>query len=233
MAKSDIKDAFRIMPVSPSDYNLLGFSWDDQYYYERCLPMGASSSCHIFEELSKALQWCMLTKYKAAGMSHILDDFFFIGPPASDKCRHDLASFLLLCKKINIPINMDKTLPPTTKLIIYGIEVDSVKMENRLPEEKLAKLKSRLSETLGRKKVKLKELQSPIGLLNFACGVVVPGRAFLRRLIDLTCGVIKPFHWIRLTVDSRADMRLWLDFLDNVICHFVTVEFIRGSEFAD
>ena len=47
MAKSDIKDAFRIMPVNPDDYHLLGFTWENQYYYERCLPMGASSSCNI------------------------------------------------------------------------------------------------------------------------------------------------------------------------------------------
>ena len=42
--------------------------------------MGASSSCQIFEQLSVALQWIMQCKYKAGGMSHILDDFFFIGP---------------------------------------------------------------------------------------------------------------------------------------------------------
>ena len=50
-----------------------------------------------------------------------------------------------------------------------------------------------------RKSVTLKELQSLIGLLNFACCVVVPGRAFLRRLIDLTRGVRKPTHHVRLT----------------------------------
>lgn len=33
------------------------------------------------------------------------------------------------------------------------------------------------------KKIKLRDLQSLIGLLNFACYVVVPRRAFLRRLI--------------------------------------------------
>jgi hypothetical protein len=65
MAKSDIKDAFRIVPVSPHDYHLLGFTWRGQFYYERCLPMGASSSCQIFEQLSTALQCVMLNRWKA------------------------------------------------------------------------------------------------------------------------------------------------------------------------
>lgn len=100
MAKSDIKDAFRIIPVSPGDYHLLGFTWQGQFYYERCLPMGASSSCQIFEQLSRALQWVMLNKLKAAGMSHIFDDFFFIGPPNSEKCKNDLENFLALVAEL-------------------------------------------------------------------------------------------------------------------------------------
>ena len=40
MAKTDIQDAFRIIPINPSDYHLLGFSWNDQFYYDKCLPTG-------------------------------------------------------------------------------------------------------------------------------------------------------------------------------------------------
>ena len=101
--------------------------------------MGASSSCNIFEKLSCALQWCMLNKYDAASMSHILDDFFFIGPPHSQKCSNDLQTFLEMCNRINIPINNNKTIEPTSMLTIYGIEVDSVAMESRLPQDKVHK----------------------------------------------------------------------------------------------
>ena len=33
LAKTDIKSAFRIIPIKPSDYDLLGFFWQGQYYY--------------------------------------------------------------------------------------------------------------------------------------------------------------------------------------------------------
>lgn len=56
-AKTDIEDAFRIIPINPSDYHLLGFSWKKKFNFDKCLPMG--SSCQLFEKLSVALQWIM------------------------------------------------------------------------------------------------------------------------------------------------------------------------------
>lgn len=215
MAKTDIEDAFRIIPIHPADYYLLGFTWEGQYYYDKCLPMGASSSCQIFESLSSALQWVMENVFNASGMSHILDDFFFVGPPNSITCRNDLASFLFLCKKIGVPIKMEKTQAPTTNIVIYGIEVDSVKMECRLPVDKIQKIKDKLNLFKRCKKVTLKEMQSIIGLLNFACSVVVPGRTFLRRLINLTCGLSNPKFYIRLNKDSRADLETRATFIDH------------------
>ena len=49
--------------------------------------------------------------------------------------------------------------------------------------------------------VTLREPQSLIGLLNFWSSVATPGRAFLRRLIDLTAGVTLPHHYIRLNTE--------------------------------
>ena len=51
------------------------------------------------------------------------------------------------------------------------------------------------------------------GLLNFACSVIKPGRAFLRRLIDLTVGISSPPHLIRLTKEVKEDLEVWLSFL--------------------
>lgn len=83
----------------------MGFTWKGQFYYERCLPLGTKSSCQIFEKLGTALQWVMLNKLEAGGMSHMLDDFFFIGPPQSEKCKNHLMNLFDLCGRINIPIN--------------------------------------------------------------------------------------------------------------------------------
>lgn len=55
----------------------------------------------------------------------------------------------------------------------------------------------------------LKEVQSLTGHLNFACCVILPGTAFLRRLTDLTIGIQSPFHFIQLKKEVKADLRNW------------------------
>lgn len=48
MAKTDIKSAFCIIPIHPTDFELVGMKWDGCYYYDKALPMGCSTSCSIF-----------------------------------------------------------------------------------------------------------------------------------------------------------------------------------------
>lgn len=70
-----------------------------------------------------------------------------------------------------------------------GITLDIPKQEARLPEDKLVKCKDLLEKFLKMKRCTLKEMQSLIGVLNFACSVVQPGRAFLRWMINMTMHV--------------------------------------------
>ena len=112
-----------------------------------------------------------------------------------------------------IPIAPEKTCGPATTLSFAGIELDSVSFEARLPLDKTDKCLSLIANFLTRKKVTLKEIQSLTGMLNFACLVVVPGKAFLRRLIDLTVGAQSPCHYIRIHKEVKAVLRLCQSFL--------------------
>jgi hypothetical protein len=57
-----------------------------------------------------------------------------------------------------------------------------------LPEDKLSSLSNIYSYSSTAKKATLRSFQSLIGMLNFACKVIPPGRAFSRRLIYATKG---------------------------------------------
>jgi hypothetical protein len=50
--KIDIKSAFRLLIVSPSDFDLVGIYFDGKFYIDKCLPMGCSLSCSLFEKFS-------------------------------------------------------------------------------------------------------------------------------------------------------------------------------------
>ena len=214
ISKADLQDAFRIIPIHPDSYRFLGFQWLGRYYYDKCLPMGCSTSCHIFESLSQSLQWILINKLGVRFASHILDDFIFFGHPESNECQTFLNTFLALSEQINLPVKQSKTVLPSTRVILHGIEVDSLEMKIRLPQDKVIAAREFIDKMYNRKKVKLQQLQSLIGTLNFACRVVVAGRTFLRRLIDLTKGVQNPHNYIRLNNEARKDLAAWKLFLD-------------------
>lgn len=214
LAKTDIESAFRIIPIHPDDYELLGFKWKDEFYYDRCLPMGASSSCNIFEIFSTALEWLAVTKCKCGTIVHILDDFLFIGRNYHE-AYFALQNFQKLCALIGIPLSQPKTFLPEQIMSFMGITLDSVRMEARLPDDKLDRARALLRHFQDKRSCTLQQLLSLIGFLNFACMVVTPGRTFLRRLINLSVGVPQLHYHIRISRDAQKDMALWLEFLEH------------------
>jgi len=211
LAKTDIKSAFRILPINPQDYHLLGMKWKNQYYYDKCMPMGCASSCKTFEVFSTAIEWIAQEKLCIANLIHLLDDFLII-QSTEYECSISLRLFLELCHFLGVPMAPEKTFGPSTTLTFAGVELDTILCESRLPQDKLTKCMSLISVFMKRKKANLKELQSLIGSLNFACSVVVPGRAFLRRLIDLCIGLKHPSHFVRISKEVKADLLVWQQF---------------------
>lgn len=55
----DIKSAFRRIIVHPANFDLLGIKFEGEFYIDKCLPMGCSLSCNLFEKCSTFLQWAL------------------------------------------------------------------------------------------------------------------------------------------------------------------------------
>jgi hypothetical protein len=207
MAKTDIENSFKIIPIHPDDQELLGFAIQGQYFYDKTLLIGLSYSCKLFEALSSAVHQIVDNKLNGCGCVHVLDDFLFVGQGNSPLCGQTLSSFLDLLTDIGLPIKQEKTVLPTTAIIFLGLELGSEKMKIRLPEDKMVKLKDKLAYIANMKKVTLEELHSLIGFLKFAFAVVTPGRAYLRRIIDLAIG-LKKKHIIGDVFRKKQDQTL-------------------------
>ena len=89
LAKTDMKNAFQIIPVCPQDYNLLGIRWNEVYVYDCYMPMGRSSSCKTFDTFSTALEWIATSQLSISHIIHLLDDFF-ITAPTHALCQNQL-----------------------------------------------------------------------------------------------------------------------------------------------
>ncbi len=54
MAKMDIKQAYRQVPVHPQDRPLLGMLWNDKVYVDTTLPFGLRSAPLLFTAIADA-----------------------------------------------------------------------------------------------------------------------------------------------------------------------------------
>jgi hypothetical protein len=158
MSKTDLETSYRLVPINEKDHELLGFTVDGTFYYDKTLPMGLSYSCNLFEKFSTSIHWLVDHKLESAGCVPVLDDFLFVGPPNSDLCHKTLFQFLDMAQYIGIPIKDEKTVFPTTKILFLGLELDSIEMEIRLPDDKLCKLRDKLKYFQNKKKSTLQEL---------------------------------------------------------------------------
>lgn len=209
--KMDIKSAFRLLPIHPNDFELLGFSFKEKIYYDKALPFGCSISPSLFEKFSTFLEFCVKSKMTSGRLIHYLDDFLG-GEKGFESCKSLMQIFKTIMQDIGVPLADEKTEGPAQILVFLGLELDSQKMMVRIPLTKLTEVVQKIEFTLSKKSVTLKEMQSLIGSLNFCCRAIVVGRPFCRRLINSTCGVTRSYHHVRISNEIKLDLKMWLKF---------------------
>jgi len=212
LIKLDIKDAYRIVPVHPADYNLLGIMWRGNTYLDRALPFGLRSAPKIFNAISDFIAW-ILSCNGIQHQLHYLDDFLFLATPNSRQGQQILLIVLETLRRLGVPIAVHKTEGPSSILIFLGILIDTHNFELRLPAEKLGRLQDTIRQWVGRHSCTRSELESLLGHLLHAATVIRQGRVFLRQLFPLLALDRAPHHIIRLNAGAKADLLWWYTFL--------------------
>ena len=98
---SNIKHAFRLLPVHPADRHLLTMEWNQSVYIDTCLPFGLRSAPKLFNILADLLSW-VTTQQGVTFSIHYLDDFLMSGPPDSTVCQQNLNTFTQVCNELGI-----------------------------------------------------------------------------------------------------------------------------------
>ena len=130
----------------------------------------------------------------------------------SQKCKRNLEICVQRFSEWGIPLHPAKLEGPSTRLTVLGIELDSLQLQARLPQDKFDCILALLNSWSHKWHCTRKELESLIGNLQHACKVVPAGRTFLRRMINLLYAFCQEDHPIRLKREFHLDLTWWREF---------------------
>ena len=184
LVKKDIRDAFRNIPISPAAYWLMGFGWDGEYYSETCLPFGLSTAPFLFNLFSEAFHWMLESWLHLGLVRHLLDDFVFAIPQTAATPQYLSRinrSYKQLTDALGLPRNDAKDAQGTT-VTVFGIEIDTIHMIARLPEDKLKRAIMITAQILEHRTMTLDQAQRAGGYLTFCARVVQLGWVYMRNI---------------------------------------------------
>jgi hypothetical protein len=217
MAKIDLKSAYRYVRINDSDFKYTGLKWkfknhkEYTYMYDTRLPFGSRLAPGIFHRITQSIKRSM----KRRGFDIIivyLDDFLIVAE-SEYVCQLCLECLLKLLRELGWAIAWDKVVGPTKIITFLGILLDSTKMCLELPAPKLQKFHDLVVESLGKRRLSLKQLQQLAGKLNWASQVVRGGRTYLRRILDVMQTLKCAHHKALISSEMKADLMWWDKFL--------------------
>lgn len=210
LAKADVKQAFKLVPVRPKDWPLLGVEWQGRYAFYKTLVFGARTSPPIWERVATALVWIIQEKLGFEVVHHV-DDFLLISKFEA-KAEEEFLSVLSLFGSTGAILAPKKLIYPTHSLPFVGIVINTTDMTLSLPQQRRQQIIQELQSLADTDFISRKKLQSVVGILVFAARVLPQGRAFLNRLLAALRGK-RNVRSIRLSTNLKQDIRWWLRML--------------------
>ena len=207
--KSDLKSAYRQLPVDFGDIHVLGYKWKDLLYFDTTLPMGLSSAAFYCQKVTNFIRH--IYEDKGFRAVNYLDDF---GSATMWEKAHNAHAVLKdLIRSSGLVDSVDKEVPPTCVMIFLGILFNSTEFTLSIDQSRLEEIRSLLEEWLAKNKGSKKDLQSLLGKLQFVASCVRPGRVFTMRLLALL-RQIPNNGFVSIPEETRADLRWWRCFME-------------------
>ena len=132
--KADVKNAFKLIPVRPEQWRLLGFCWLGAFYFQVCLPFGGRSSPRIFDDFAVCLLKLLQSTADDVFVRHYLDDFLGVGPRGSSGASAAYSCINAICQEVGVPLAAGKCSPPATRMELLGVVLDTTDMSISLPD---------------------------------------------------------------------------------------------------
>ena len=213
MAVTDISSAYRSVLVRPEDRTYQGLKWEldgvETYMVDNCICFGTRAAPFVFNRLTDSITRHM--GRQGFTCFNYLDDFLLLGNSLEECTEAQLALHGLL-RRLGFYIAYKKVATPSRVQRYLGIELDSIDMKLRLPEDKLRRLEQELTFFQGRRQATRKQLQKLCGILSHCSSVVKGGRTFSHRVIGLLRGFPGSKRYITLSKGFKRDLEWWRGF---------------------
>jgi ribonuclease HI len=214
LLKRDIKDAFRMVPLSYRARTLMGFSWEGVTYQECCLSFGLRTAPLIFNLFAEGLHWILYSQLPCE-VEHYLDDFIFILANPNDLAAIT-QTYISVTDSLGIPRNDSKDTAGTV-IEVLGYTIDTIQMQTRLSPQKQSRAIEEVTTALQHGSLSFLQAQQLAGYLAWCAHVIRLSRSYSRSLwIFITTWpetLANKHKPRRFSTELRSDLCVWLDLL--------------------
>lgn len=207
--KRDLKKAYRQFPVDPRDYHLLGYTWDNQFYFDTVLTMGLRSAAMACQRSTSAVSW--ISRRQGRSLFNYLDDFIGVSPPST--ANTDFQALGELLASLGLQESSQKSCSPSPVMICLGVQLDTNNFTLSVSSERLCEIEHLLEQWLTKRTATKTALQSLVGKLVFVSKCVRQSRVFIARILALLGKLRHNHHHANLTAEFRKDLVWWRRFL--------------------
>ena len=208
LIKKNLANAFRHVSVTKTNWWLLGFECQKQCWIDRFLFFGLKTFSFLFDLFIKNINW-IVCKRKWQCI-HYLNNFLIFIFSGHDYQTYE-EFFAELCKQLDINIKIEKNFARLIAIFL-NIELNIVNIIVRLFANKQKAVLEKIDIVLKAKSISYEALEWLVGLLFFACKVIIFEKFFLRHLYDaLTAS--KWGHHIKINKTIKVDFLWWNEFL--------------------
>ena len=137
MAVVDIKSAYRAVPIFPDHRKYLGLKWEINgetvFIEDSRLCFGLCLGPSYFDKISGFVYNILADMYNIQAVNY-LDDFIVIGATLDDTTWAQKVVIKIL-RYLGFYISLGKVTPPSQVCRYLGLDIDSIRMEIRLPKD--------------------------------------------------------------------------------------------------
>lgn len=218
MSKTDIRSAYRNLPIKPELQHTQCSEWDGVLRADLCLSFGTASGPWSFEQYACAVHYILqrdldgqLGKNEVR-IFHYLDDCILVGRnrTMSDRGFDIMKSTY---RRLGIPLSEEKTEASAPQAEFLGLVIDAANQCLCYPDDKNEDLVRGLRKIARAGKSNRGTLRSLLGKLGFAHAGFPFGRPFVTELYRLANKLKVDAHFVRLSGTAHADIANWIRIL--------------------